>query len=102
MPISDGARIANSVATANLAPSSTANTSAAMENAWAAPLPRTYFVAGFRVEHLRDTLGHSTWTCDCAEFGPERGCPHTKRIAAAAELDALLRTPGLIMPTKCY
>jgi hypothetical protein len=108
MPMSNSATITTSIATANLAASSTASTSAAMENAWLAPLPRTYFVGGFRVEHLRDTLGHSTWTCDCGDFaralrlGTECGCQHTQRIAAAAELDRLLRTPGLIMPTKCY
>ena len=108
MPMSDCASIAKSVATANLATSSTATTSAAMENAWLAPLPRTYFVGGFRVEHVRDTLGNSTWTCDCADFaralraGIESGCQHTQRISAAAELDRLLRTPGLIMPTGCY
>jgi hypothetical protein len=108
MPMSDSASITKSVATANIATSSTASTSAAMENAWLAPLPRTYFVGGFRVEHVRDTLGHSTWTCDCADFarahraGNESGCQHTQRISAAAELDRLLRTPGLIMPTACY
>jgi len=102
MPMSD------SVATANIAAPSTASTSAAMENAWLAPLPRTYFVGGFRVEHVRDTHGHSTWTCDCADFmraqraGLESGCAHTQRIAAAAELDKLLRTPGLVIPTTCY
>jgi hypothetical protein len=103
------ANVANvSRTTANLATSSAAARSAAMENAWAAPLPRTYFVGGHRVEHVRDTLGHSTWTCDCADFararqaGNESGCSHTQRIAAAAELDRLLRTPGLIMPTACY
>jgi hypothetical protein len=98
MPMSD------SVATANIAAPSTASNSAAMENAWAAPLPRTYFVGGFRVAHVRDTHGNSTWTCDCEEFrrGSELGCPHTQRIAAAAELDRLLRTPGLILPTRCY
>jgi len=79
-----------------------------MENAWAAPLPRTYFVGGFRVEHQRDSLGHSTWTCDCADFaqallaGSEQRCVHTQRVTAAAELDKLLRTPGLILPTACY
>ena len=94
--------------TASLAPTLTATQSAAMENAWAAPLPRTYFVGGFRVEHQRDFLGHSTWTCDCSEFtqgvlaGSDCGCAHTQRIAAAAELDRLLRTPGLILPTACY
>ena len=108
MPMSDSATTATSVATASLATSSTATTSAAMENAWLAPLPRTYFVAGYRVEHVRDAHGHSTWTCDCVDFvrgqraGIEGGCEHTQRIAAAAELDRLLRTPGLIMPTKCY
>ena len=102
MPMSD------SVSTANIAAPSTASTSAAMENAWLAPLPRTYFVGGFRVEHVRDTHGHSTWTCDCADFmraqraGLETGCSHTQRIAAAAELDKLLRTPGLVIPTTCY
>ncbi len=107
MPMPDST-MAPSVATANIAAPSTASTSAAMENAWAAPLPRTYFVGGFRVEHVRDTHGHSTWTCDCADFaraqraGSENGCSHTERIAAAAELDKLLRTPGLIMPTGCY
>src|SRR3954471_19310777 len=94
--------------TASLAPALTASQSAAMENAWAAPLPRTYFVGGFRVEHQRDSRGHSTWTCDCSEFtqgllaGNDCGCAHTQRIAAAAELDRLLRTPGLILPTTCY
>jgi hypothetical protein len=100
--------MAASIATANLAASSTASISAAMENAWAAPVSRTYFVGGCRVQHVRDSHGHSTWTCDCAEFargeraGSDVGCQHTQRIAAAAELDKLLRTPGLIMPTKCY
>ena len=107
MPMSDST-MAPSVATANITAPSTARTSAAMENAWAAPLPRTYFVGGFRVEHVRDTHGNSTWSCDCADFaraqraGSESGCTHTERIAAAAELDKLLRTPGLIMPTGCY
>jgi len=108
MSTSESSRVSMSVATASLATPITATTSAAMETAWAAPLPRTYFVGGFRVEHVRDTLGHSTWTCDCSEFtraqrtGSEDGCEHTRRIAAAAELDRLLRTPGLIMPTACY
>jgi hypothetical protein len=110
MPTSETAsRPRPSVATANLAASHTAAQSAAMENAWAAPVPRTYFVGGYRVEHVRDSLGHSTWNCDCVEFsraledaGREASCPHTQRIAAAAELDQLLRTPGLILPTTCY
>jgi hypothetical protein len=98
-----------SVATASLAASAMATQSAAMENAWAAPLPRTYFVSGCKVQHLRDTLGHSRWTCDCAEFSDsvlqargEPRCPHTQRVAESAELDRLLRTPGLILPTTCY
>jgi len=104
MPTSETA----SVATASLATTITASQSAAMESAWAAPLPRTYFVGGYRVEHARDSLGHSRWTCDCAEFslaqraGSEGGCQHTQRIAATTELDRLLRTPGLILPTGCY
>jgi hypothetical protein len=108
MPTSETRRGQASSTTANLATSSAAARSAAMENAWAEPLPRTYFVGEHRVEHVRDTLGHSTWTCDCAEFagarrsGNESSCQHTQRIAAAAELDRLLRTPGLIMPTACY
>ena len=95
-------------ATASLAPTSAAARSAALENAWTAPLPRTYFIGGFRVEHTRDTQGQSTWTCDCEEFvqgrreANENGCAHTRRIAAAAELDQLLRTPGLVLPTGCY
>jgi hypothetical protein len=98
MPMSE------SVATASLATSTTASTSAAMENAWLAPLPRTYFVGGYRVQHVRDAHGHSTWTCDCADFlrAQRAGCQHTQRVAAAAELDGLLRTPGLIISTRCY
>jgi hypothetical protein len=108
MPKSDSATLPNSVATANIDAPSTARTSAAMEHAWTAPLPRTYFVGGFRVEHVRDELGHSTWTCDCVDFararraGGEGRCAHTQRIAEAAELDRLLRTPGLVIPTGCY
>ena len=110
MPTSQNARVETrgSMATASLATTASASQSAVMESAWAAPLPRTYFVGGYRVEHARDLLGHSTWTCDCADFvlarqaGNENGCAHTQRIAAAAELDRLLRTPGLILPTACY
>lgn len=109
MPTSENARVATatpSVATANIVTSIHATESAALE--WAAPLPRTYFVGGHRVEHVRDSQGHSTWSCDCAEFTnaqQSRGdgaCAHTQRISAAAELDKLLRTPGLILPTACY
>jgi hypothetical protein len=73
-----------------------------------APLPRTYFVGGHRVEHLRNALGHSSWTCDCVDYvrgGPRCGehwCQHAERVAAAAELDRLLRTPALILPRKSY
>lgn len=97
-------RLANSTvarATASLETSTAAARSVAMENAWEAPVPRTYFLGGFRVQHNRDSRGQSTWTCDCPEFA--RGeCQHTQRIAAAAQLDALLRTPGLVIPTGCY
>jgi len=102
MPTSENA----SVATASIATPALASQSAAME--WAAPLPRTYFVGGYRVEHVRDSHGHSSWTCDCADFlktQQSRGdgaCTHTQRISEAAELDKLLRTPGLILPTGCY
>ena len=78
------------------------------DTAWSAPLPRTYFVGGHRVEHLRDALGHSSWICDCVEFvrekqcGGEHWCQHTERVAAAAELDRLLQTPGLILPPASY
>ena len=111
MPMTESFRPANAnvaSATASLATTSAAARSAAMENAWTAPVPRTYFVGGFRVEHTRDAQGHSTWTCDCSDFaqsrraGSEGGCQHTQRIAAAAELDQLLRTPGLVLPTGCY
>lgn len=110
MPTTESFRVAiagASSATASLEPTTAAARSAAMENAWE-PVPRTYFVGGYRVEHQRDTHGHSTWTCDCDEFaqarrdGNESGCQHTRRIAAAAELDQLLRTPGLVLPTGCY
>jgi hypothetical protein len=97
-------RLANSTvarATASLETSTAAARSVAMENAWATPLPRTYFVGGFRVQHQRDAQGHSTWTCDCSEFAGS-DCQHTRRVAAAAELDQLLRTPGLVIPTNCY
>lgn len=111
MPVPESFRSANATiasATASLSTTSAAARSAAMENAWAAPLPRTYFVGGFRVEHHRDSRGESTWSCDCEEFARARqsaiegGCQHTRRIAAAAELDQLLRTPGLVLPTGCY
>jgi hypothetical protein len=78
------------------------------EAAWSTPLPRTYFVGGHRVEHLRDSLGHSSWICDCVEYvrgqqcGGEHWCQHAERVAAAAELDRLLRTPGLILPPRSY
>jgi hypothetical protein len=110
MSTSENASVATaSLATASLAASALATQSAAMENAWAAPHPRTYFVGGFKVQHVRDTLGQSRWSCDCAEFNDsilqgaaEPRCSHTQRIAESAELDRLLRTPGLILPTACY
>jgi hypothetical protein len=128
MPVTESFRFANApvaAATASLATTTAAARSAAMENNWSAPLPRTYFVGGFRVEHELDSQGHSRWTCDCEEFqrarqaattqpdndespeatvppGSAETCQHTRRIAAAVELDALLRTPGLVLPTGCY
>jgi hypothetical protein len=72
------------------------------------PLPRTYFVGGHRVEHLRTAQGVSSWSCDCAEYvrggqwGGEHWCQHAERVAAAAELDRLLQTPNLILSRKSY
>ncbi|HEU4627175.1 MAG TPA: hypothetical protein VFS52_20605 [Steroidobacteraceae bacterium] len=72
------------------------------------PLPRTYFVGGHRVEHLRDAYGQSSWSCDCVEYargkqwGGEHWCQHAERVAAAAELDRVLRTPQLIVSRKSY
>lgn len=79
-------------------------TSRADETTFSVPLPRTYFVAGHRVEHHRNARGQSSWICDCAEYvrgqqcGGENWCQHAERVAAGAELDRLLRTPGLIVP----
>ena len=76
--------------------------------AWTNPTPRTYFVGGHRVEHLRNALGHSSWVCDCIEyvrgqqFGGEHWCQHAERVAAAAELDRLLQTPRLFLPPRSY
>jgi hypothetical protein len=72
------------------------------------PLPRTYFVGGHRVEHQRNAFGQSSWSCDCVEYtqpgrwGGERWCQHAERVAAAAELDRLLRTPSLIVSRRSY
>ncbi len=57
MPTSENARVAPtpSVATASIVTTTHAHQSAAME--WAAPLPRTYFIGGHRVEHVRDSAG---------------------------------------------
>jgi hypothetical protein len=72
------------------------------------PLPRTYFVGGHRVEHQRNEQGQSSWSCDCVDYvrggqwGGEHWCQHAERVAAAAELDRLLRTPTLILPRKSY
>jgi len=76
--------------------------------AWSAPPSRTYFVGGHRVEQMRSADGQSSWACDCAEYvrgqqcGGERWCQHAERVAAAAELDRLLRTPALICPATRY
>jgi hypothetical protein len=72
------------------------------------PLPRTYFVGGHRVEHQRNAQGQSSWICDCVEYtrggqwGGEHWCQHAERVAAAAELDRLLRTPNLILSRNSY
>src|SRR5262249_46692437 len=72
------------------------------------PLPRTYFVGGHRVEYQRNALGQSWWSCDCVEYvrggqwGGEHWCQHAEKVAAAAELDRLLRTPNLILSRKSY
>ena len=74
----------------------------------AKPLPRTYFVGGHRVEHLRSAQGHSSWSCDCVEYarggqwGGEHWCQHAEKVAAAAELDRLLQTPNLILSRNSY
>jgi hypothetical protein len=72
------------------------------------PFPRTYFVGGHRVEHQLNSLGQSSWSCDCVDYvrggpcGGEHWCQHAERVAAAAELDRLLRTPSLILSRKSY
>ncbi len=82
--------------------------SVTQDTAWTHPLPRTYFVGGHRVEHQRDALGHSSWSCDCVEYvsakqcGGEHWCQHAERVAAAAELDRLLQTPSLFLPRRSY
>ena len=76
-----------------------------------APPARTYFVGGHRVEHQRNELGQSSWSCDCVDYVRgqfdgehcgEHWCQHAERVAAAAELDRLLRTPNLIVSRKIY
>lgn len=72
------------------------------------PPSRTYFVGGHRVEQMRSADGQSSWACDCAEYvrgqqcGGGHWCQHAERVAAAAELDSLLRTPALICPATRY
>lgn len=78
------------------------------EKGWSHPPPRTYFIGGHRVEHVTHAPGQSSWTCDCDEYtgrkprGGERWCQHAERVAAAAELDRLLRTPALFVPRRSY
>jgi hypothetical protein len=84
------------------------STRAAADTAWTNPLPRTYFVGGHRVEHLRNALGQSSWICDCVDYvrgqqcGGEHWCQHAERVAAAAELDRLLQTPKLFLHPGNY
>lgn len=81
---------------------------APVERGWSRPPPRTYFVSGHRVEHVTHAPGHSSWICDCDQYvsgkqhGGEHWCQHAERVAAAAELDRLLRTPSLFVPRKSY
>lgn len=83
-------------------------TAAAAESTWSHAIPRTYFIGGHRVEHVRSTRGQSSWICDCEEYtgrkqrGGEHWCQHAERVAAAAELDRLLRTPSLFVPPRSY
>ena len=83
-------------------------TAAGPESTRSHPLPRTYFIGGHRVEHLRNAGGQSSWTCDCLEYtnrkqhGGEHWCQHAERVAAGAELDRLLRTPSLFVPPRSY
>jgi hypothetical protein len=84
--------------------SATASDEAARSNL----LPRTYFVGGHRVEQQRNASGHPFWVCDCPDFararqcGGEHWCEHAERVAAAAELDRLMKTPRLILSPKSY
>jgi hypothetical protein len=86
---------------------STESAPAAAETALAYA-PRTYFIGGHRVEHVRSAVGQRHWICDCAEYtnrrqhGGEHWCQHAERVAAAAELDRLLRTPSLFVSRKSY
>jgi hypothetical protein len=86
----------------------TENPTVAPASAWGHPPPRTYFIGGHRVEHVSSAQGRSTWICDCVEYtsrkqhGGEHWCQHAERVAAAAELDRLIRTPSLFVPAKSY
>lgn len=83
-------------------------TAATPPSGWNHPPPRTYFIGGHRVELVTHAPGHSSWICDCEEYtrrkqhGGERWCQHAERVAAAAELDRLLRTPSLFVPRRSY
>ncbi len=69
------------------------------------PSQRTYFVHGHRVQETRDGSGYLSWTCDCAEYvrSQSRGdawCVHSQRVAAAASIDQLLGSEGLMLRSK--
>jgi len=62
---------------------------------------RTYFVSGHTVAATRHAPGEVSWSCDCAEFqrSQARGdawCSHAQRVAAAASIDRLARSEGLV------
>lgn len=86
----------------------TLESAATLENGWSRPPPRTYFIGGHRVEHVTHAPGHSAWICDCDEYtnrrqhGTKHWCQHAERVAAAAELDRLLRTPSLFVSRRSY
>lgn len=69
---------------------------------------RIYYVGGHRVEQVRQPHGACLCTCDCAEYlhgrvqGGQHWCEHVERVAAAAELDRLFRTPGVFVSGASY
>ncbi len=62
---------------------------------------RTYFVGGHTVAVTRHAPGQVSWSCDCADYQRSRArgdawCLHAQRVAAAASIDRLTRSEGLI------